>query len=154
LRRPPGIIGSAAAPAPRAQGLIPVDSPEARLSPIASREAFEAMFSGSPDLLCVRDLRGKLVRVNPAWSALLGFSLNDLQGAPMLDLVHPEDTWATHDIMNGVNAERMVLGFINRYRMLDGGYRRFEWTARRFGDQVFGLGRQIADEVLSPAAPS
>jgi PAS domain S-box-containing protein len=140
--KPSATIRSAAAS--RAQGLIGVDAPEARLSPITSPEAFEALFGSVPDLLCVRDLRGKLIRLNPSWPTLLGFPLRDLHGAPLLDLVHPEDVWATHDIMHGVSDERMVLGFSNRYRMLDGGYRRFEWTARRFGDYVFGLGRQVA----------
>jgi PAS domain S-box-containing protein len=144
--KPTPIARPAASPASlRAHGLIKVDSPEAGLSPITTPEAFEAMFVGSPDLLCVRDLRGKLIRLNPAWSTLLGFSLDALHGAPLLDLVHPEDVWATHDVMHGVSDERMVLGFSNRYRRLDGGYRRFEWTARQFGDYVFGLGRDVTE---------
>jgi PAS domain S-box-containing protein len=125
--------------------LISVDSPEARRSALTSLPAFERLFADSADLLCVRDLRGKLVRLNPAWSAQLGFSLQDLHGGPMLDFVHPQDVWSSHDVMHGVSYGRMVLGFSNRYRQRDGGYRRFEWTARRFGDHVFGLGRQIAD---------
>lgn len=129
----------------RPHGLIGVASLEAQVSPITSPEAFEALFGRTPDLLCVRDLRGKLVRLNSSWSAQLGFSPRDLHGAPILDMVHPQDVWATHDVMLGVDEDRMVLGFSNRYRQADGGYLRFEWTARRFGDHVFGLGRQITD---------
>lgn len=140
MRKPLGIAESAS-PASRPAGLIGVASPEAKASPITSPEAFEALFDEAPHLLCVRDLRGKLVRLNPAWSMLLGFSLDELQGMTLLDLVHPEDVWATHDIMHRVSDELMVLGFSNRYRLASGGYRRFVWTARRFGDQVFGLGR-------------
>lgn len=145
LRAPSAIAGpGAASPAAHPRGLIGVDSPEAQLSPITSPEAFEALLAGSPDLLCIRDLRGKLIRLNPSWSTLLGFPERHLHGAPMLNFVHPQDVWVTHDIMHGVSADRMVLGFSNRYRPLGGGCRRFEWTARRFGDHVFGMGRQIA----------
>lgn len=128
----------------RGRGLIRVDSPEAERSPITSLEAFEALFARSPDLLVVRDLRGTLIRINSAWSTQLGFSLDVLRGAPMLDLVHPHDVWASHDVMQGVDDDHMVLGFINRYRTVEGRYRQFEWTARRFGDYVFGIGRQVA----------
>lgn len=142
MREPLGIAESAAV-ASRPHGLISVSSPEAQACSIASPEAFEALFAETSDLLCVRDLRGKLLRLNPAWSNSLGFPLQDLQGASLLDLVHPQDVWATHDIMHRVSAELMVLGFSNRYRLAGGGHRRFEWTARRFGDQVFGLGRAM-----------
>jgi PAS domain S-box-containing protein len=134
-------IGELASPGSRPAGLISVDSPEAQAASITSPEAFEALFEEAPHLLCIRNLRGKLVRLNPAWSTLLGFSLRELQGMTLLDLVHPEDVWATHDIMHRVSEELMVLGFSNRYRLAGGGHRRFEWTARRFGDQVFGIGR-------------
>ena len=144
MRKFLGVVDSAAAsPASWPPGLINVASPEAQASSITSPEAFEALFDETPHLLCVRDLRGKLLRLNPAWSTLLGFPLRDLQGMPLLDLVHPEDVWATHDIMHRVSDELMVLGFSNRYRLLGGGHRRFEWTARRFGDQVFGLGQAM-----------
>jgi len=141
LRKPLGIVESAAASRPR--GLISISSPEAQASPISSPEAFEVLFAEARDLLCVRDLRGKLLRLNPAWSTVLGFPLHDLHGATLLDLVHPDDVWATHDIMHRVSPELMVLGFSNRYRHAGGGHRRFEWTARRFGDQVFGLGQAV-----------
>lgn len=145
MPKPTPIFRPAAPPASsRGRGLIRVDSPEAERSPITSPEAFEALFAGSPDLLVVRDLRGKLIRINPAWSTQLGFSLEVLRGAPMLDLVHPDDVWASHDVMQGVDDAHMVLGFTNRYRTVDGRYRQFEWTARRFGDYVFGIGRQVA----------
>lgn len=135
-----------ASPISRAHGLLSVASSEAEQAPIASPQAFEALFASSSDLLCVRDLRGKLVRLNGAWSTDLGFSLRDLHGVPLLDFIHPDDVWATHDVMNGVDGDRMVLGFSNRYRTIDGRYRRFSWTARRFGDHVFGLARLIAPE--------
>lgn len=139
------IVGpGVASPASHPRGLIGVDRPEARLSPITSPDAFEALWQESQDLLCVRDLRGKLIRLNPSWSTMLGFPERHLHGAPLLDFVHPQDVWATHDVMHGVSGDQMVLGFSNRYRMLDGGHRRFEWTARRFGDYVFGIGCKIA----------
>lgn len=141
MRKPLGTVESAAAFPPR--GLVSVSSPEAQASPISSPEAFEVLFADAPHLLCVRDLRGKLVRLNPAWSTILGFPLQDLRGSTLLDLVHPDDVWATHDIMHRVSAELMVVGFSNRYRHAAGGHRRFEWTARRFGDQIFGLGRAV-----------
>jgi PAS domain S-box-containing protein len=96
-------------------------------------------------LLCIRDLRGRFVRLSHSWEANLGYALEDLEGVPLLDLVHPADVWLTHDRMDAVRAQRAAGLFINRYRCSDGGFRRLEWTAQLFGDQVFGIACDITD---------
>ena len=45
----------------------------------------------SQDLLIVTDLSGKIINVNPAWSATLGWSPNDLVGDSVEWLIHPGD---------------------------------------------------------------
>ena len=45
----------------------------------------------SQDLLMVTDLNGKVVDINPAWSATLGWSADDLVGDTAEWLIHPDD---------------------------------------------------------------
>jgi len=45
----------------------------------------------SQDLLMVTDLNGKVVDINPAWSATLGWSADDMVGDTAEWLIHPDD---------------------------------------------------------------
>ncbi len=103
-------------------------------------------------LLCIRDLKGKLVKLSHSWEANLGFPLADLQGEPLLTLVHPADVWRTHDRMDAVRSERATGSFLNRYRCRDGRYRQLMWTARLFGDHVFGVALDITDGLAARSA--
>ena len=44
----------------------------------------------SQDLLCVHDLRGRLLSVNPVPARLLGYSVEEMLQKPMRDFVHPQ----------------------------------------------------------------
>ncbi len=51
----------------------------------------DRLFALSPDLLGAATPEGRLVSVNPAWEALLGWTEEELLSTPYLDLVHPDD---------------------------------------------------------------
>jgi PAS domain S-box-containing protein len=116
---------------------------EGRIADALLAGDFEARFEGTPELLCVRDLRGKFVRLSGAWTQVLGYPIEQLRGMSLLDLIHPGDVWATHDTMQAANRDEPVEGFVNRYRHRDGRYRQLEWTARLVGDHVFGVARDV-----------
>ncbi len=103
----------------------------------------EAFVAGTAELAIIRDLGGKFVSLSPAWASLLGFAHDELRGTPLLRLIHPQDVWETHDVMDGINFTQMVIGYANRYRCRDGSYRRLEWTARLFEGRVLGIARDV-----------
>ncbi len=108
-------------------------------------------FEVSLDMLCIRDSDFRFVKVNPAWEAALGYSRAELEGAPMLDFIHPDDTAASHGHMQRLVVEEEVRGFINRYRRRDGTYRHLEWRARRVGDLVYGVARDVTERLAIEA---
>jgi PAS domain S-box-containing protein len=111
-------------------------------------------FEVSLDLLCIRDMDFKFIKVNRAWEATLGYSAAELEGAPMLSLVHPDDIGDTSGHMVRMRSEDEVWGFVNRYRHRDGSYRHLEWRARRIGDRVFGAARDVTDRLAIEAEMS
>ncbi len=113
------------------------------LSQILASDDPETLIGGSRELVLIRDLAGRVLRMSPEWSALFGFSTPTLQGTPLLSLIHPQDVWATHDVMDRVNFTKMVSGYVNRYRGLDGIYRPLVWTARMFQDRVVGVAHEL-----------
>src|ERR1700731_5178223 len=51
---------------------------------------FQDLVEHSQDLLCIHDLEGQLLSVNPAPARLLGYSVEEILQVPMRDLVAPE----------------------------------------------------------------
>ena len=89
----------------------------------------ERLFDLCPDLLSVTDFDGYLIRINPAWTRVLGWSREELLAEPYGTYIHPDD-WdrtvlAAEELMSGGS----VSGFANRYRHRDGGYRWLSWDA-------------------------
>jgi PAS domain S-box-containing protein len=108
-------------------------------------------FDVSLDMLCIRDMAGCFVRVSPSWTTVLGWTAEELVGQPLLPLIHPDDVPATADLMQAINDDGEIVGFVNRYRHRDGRYRQLEWRARLSGDQVFAVARDVTDRLAAEA---
>ncbi len=109
-------------------------------------------FEVSLDLLVVRELDGRVVRASPSWETVLGHRPDEMEGLPLLRLLHPDDQAATQASVVEVENRGPtdpVTGFINRYRHKDGEYRTLEWRARRVGDRIYGVARDVTDRVAA-----
>ena len=112
-------------------------------------------FDVSLDLLVIREIGGRVARVSPSWHTTLGYTPEEMRGFPLLALVHPDDLPGTQDSVQEVENRRPdapVLGHINRYRHKDGHYRTLEWRARRVGDHVYAVARDVTDRVAAEQA--
>ncbi|MGZ9112979.1 MAG: ATP-binding protein [Brevundimonas sp.] len=109
-------------------------------------------FDVSLDLLVIRELDGRVVRASPSWETVLGWRPDEMEGLPLLRLLHPDDQVATLEsvieVENRGPRDPMV-DFQNRYRHKDGSYRTIEWRARRVGDRVYGVARDVTDRVAA-----
>ncbi|MCA9706622.1 MAG: PAS domain S-box protein [Myxococcales bacterium] len=90
----------------------------------------ERLFALSVDLLCVADLDGHFLHLNPAWSETLGWAPEELCARPFMDFVHPDDRAITLAEMTKLSSGQETLRFENRYRTRDGEYRWLAWTCR------------------------
>lgn len=89
----------------------------------------ERWFDQSIDLNCVADLEGRFLRVNVAFSQLLGYKLAEVVGTPYISYVHPDDVEATSAVSAQLSdGEKRISGFENRYRSADGSYRWLRWS--------------------------
>ncbi len=99
----------------------------ARQAVIEERDRF---FDVSIDMLATASADGTFVRLNPAWTKVLGYELDELMSRPFVEFVHPDDVAATNlEVVRQVDEGRNVLNFQNRYRHRDGSYRWLEWTS-------------------------
>ncbi|MEG5266725.1 PAS domain-containing protein [Pseudomonas sp. JDS28PS106] len=99
----------------------------------------------SPDLLAMIDFNGIFLRVNPAWSTVLGRDPRELIGTSILDLVHPDDRASTQGALEHATGQVLPL-FENRYLHADGTWRWIGWTAAPGNGMIFGLGKHMTHE--------
>ena len=112
-------------------------------------------FDVSLDLLIIRDLDGRVVKASRSWLTTLGHDPEDMQGKPLLRLVHPDDMPATLNSVVEVEGRRPgdpILGFRNRYRHRDGDYRIVEWRAQRHQDRIYAVARDVTEQVAAEKA--
>ena len=101
----------------------------------------------SHDLLGVADAAGVWLEINPAWTAVLGWSCDDILGRTSDWMVHPDDEAARKDVeVRRVAQGKASEGFEDRFRTAAGAYRLISWTAVPSNGFIYCVGRDITDE--------
>jgi PAS domain S-box-containing protein len=101
----------------------------------------------SLDLFCTAGFDGFFKRLNPAWSKVLGFSIEELMSRPYLEFVHPEDRQATVDESDSLARQEITFAFENRYLCKDGSFKLLSWNAISDPEQklIYGIARDITE---------
>jgi len=110
-----------------------------------AQEQLSQFFTLSRDLFCIANAEGRFIRVNPAWTDLLGHSEQDLLTVPYIDFIHPDDHAATEIAAAQLATGQPIVSFENRYRARDGSYRWLLWTVAPKGPLLFGAARDITE---------
>lgn len=112
-----------------------------------SADALTPFFELSIDLLCLADLEGHFIKVNPAFEAALGISARKLTAVSYLEFVHPADAAATQQAMGALRDGQDVRNFRNRFRCADGSYRTLLWAARAVPEKglIYAAARDITE---------
>ena len=85
-------------------------------------------FNISYDMFVViKDL--KFVKVNPAFTRILGYNQNEILNKNILEFVHPEDSKIVEDASNKIQINSSVINYRVRERMKNGSYKWFDWTS-------------------------
>jgi diguanylate cyclase (GGDEF)-like protein/PAS domain S-box-containing protein len=88
------------------------------------------LFEFSLDMMCIANPEGYFTLVNPVWTKVIGWSLEELYAHPYLDFVHPDDVASTVEEAKSLTKGKKVIQFENRYRCKDGGYKWLQWNAQ------------------------
>ena len=105
----------------------------------------------SRDLQIVIDESRIFLAVSPAVTAILGWTVGEVTGRTVLDLVHPDDADATAAAFARSAAGRPS-EFESRYRHKDGSFRWLSWVAGAEADLVYASGRDVEAQKEQEAA--
>jgi PAS domain S-box-containing protein len=98
-------------------------------------------------MLCISSADGYFKKLNPAFSEILGWSMDELLSHPYLFFVHPDDVEATqHEVERQVAAGETVYHFENRYRRKAGDYRTLAWrSVPQPGGFMYAVARDVTE---------
>ena len=96
--------------------------------------------------MCIIDQNGFIQKVNPAGSALLGYSQQDMLGRRLMDFVHPDDLRTTLDRGEQQSSRNDTTNIENRYLHRDGTLCWFSWQLFSAGGEklTYATGRDIS----------
>ena len=113
----------------------------------------ERSWSYTPDLLSIIDMpSAAFERVNPTWTATLGWSAEEIEGRPYADFIHPDDASASAAAFEAVRQGKPVLRFENRYRTKGGDWRWLSWVAFPEGEKLYSSTRDVTADKERAAA--
>jgi two-component system, sensor histidine kinase and response regulator len=108
-------------------------------------EMLDRFFSLTPDLLCIVDVGGEFVELNRAAEGTLGYRIEEMLGHSAYDFIHPDDITATRAVVEGIEKQGPVIGFVNRYVCKDSSHRWLEWCAVWAEGLIYAAARDITE---------
>jgi diguanylate cyclase (GGDEF)-like protein/PAS domain S-box-containing protein len=112
-----------------------------------AEEERDRYFRYSIDLLAILDVDAQFVRVNPAWTRVLGWTEEELLGRSIFDFVHPEDARGSADAVVRVRNGEELRDVRARYRTKDGGYRWLSWNVAPTRGYAYAVVRDVTELV-------
>jgi len=96
------------------------------------------------DLLVICDLEGTFLKVNPAWTATLGWHESELLGKSSQWMIHPDDRRQALVETENLAAGRILHRFGLRFR--GGSYRWLSWRAVPHQGRIYAMARDETEQ--------
>ena len=111
-----------------------------------ARAEFDRIWLSSDELLGEADYAGKLLRVSPSWTRLLGYAEADLLAGLYTTIIHPDDLFATTAAIATMREQNRPVRYENRILAADGRWLTIAWSLAPADDRLFAIGRDVTAE--------
>jgi PAS domain S-box-containing protein len=103
-------------------------------------------FEQSFDMMCIAEMDGRFLRVNPAFERILGWTAKELLSSSYQDYVHADDMSAVGAELEKLNQGKAAVGYEHRFLCQDGSYKWLAWNAHPTPKgQVYAVARDVSD---------
>ena len=107
----------------------------------------DRFFTTGPDLFCILDAEGRILRLNPAGGSLLGSPVNEPEMRSLFDAIDQEDREATRTVIHNLVRSGRAVTFVNRVRHTDGSCIWLEWPAFMPGrKRIYAVARDMTEQ--------
>lgn len=104
------------------------------------------LFNETIAVLCIANLDGYFLHVNPALERLLDCSREELLAVPFVEYIHPDDVPLTLNELDRLKRGLVTSHFENRYRRKDGVYKWLAWTSVVRDGLIYATGQDITPQ--------
>ena len=105
----------------------------------------DRLWRNTQDIQVVIDGEGIFRAVNPAFTAILGWTPGEVVGRPLFQFLIPDDETVTVRALEHARVQNLPI-VENRYHHKDGGFRWIAWVAAPEGGLIYASGRHITAE--------
>ncbi len=111
---------------------------------------YEQLFLQSKDLVCIAGDDGYYKKINPAFTAILGWDEKTLLNTPYLDFVHPTDIEPTKILLQKLLSGEKTTSFLQKFKTSTHDYKFIEWvsTQEKSTGNIFAIGRDVTEEQI------
>ena len=106
----------------------------------------DRLWGMSQDIMAIASLNGYFLNVNPAFTAILGWSLEEAVSVPFLEMTHPDHRADLTSKVELLARGEALVRYEVRNLHRDGGFRWLSWTIVPEGDVLYGVARDITAE--------
>jgi PAS domain S-box-containing protein len=104
----------------------------------------DRLWRNTQDIQLVTDGQAVIQATNPAFTTILGWTLEDVIGKSIFEFIIPDDGVSVRAVERLRSQKLLVVE--NRYRHKDGGFRWLAWVGTPDGEWFYGSGRDITAE--------
>jgi PAS domain S-box-containing protein len=117
-------------------------------SELQRTRGFESIFKFSNDLFCIIDFQGKFKRINPFFTATLGWTWDQLGDQNFSSFIPPEERESIEKTFAKLVQGNNVQNFVHRFFDANGGDRVIQWTATPdlSAGIIYAIGRDVSEE--------
>jgi PAS domain S-box-containing protein len=108
---------------------------------------YELLFSQAPDLMCITDLNGHFLEINPAFTNVLGWTQKDLEGKTGMQFLHPDDLQLANIAQEVLFEQSAINSYTARFQTKNEDYKTLEWTCNldKATRRVFAIVRDVTE---------
>jgi len=108
-------------------------------------EDLNRFFELTSEILCIAGRDGKILRMNPRGAAVLGYSVEEMEGQTFAAFAVEEDVAPALRLANSLAEGSEARDVAIRYRHRNGSERVIEWQVRAAASRLYAVGRDITE---------
>jgi PAS domain S-box-containing protein len=107
------------------------------------KDKLERLFNLSTDLICIAGMDGYFKKINPAFTATLGWTMEELLEKPFIDFIHPADVAASQAQLAKLGSGEKTTDYESRLKTKSGAYVLTRWVANpdTVTGELYAIGR-------------
>jgi PAS domain S-box-containing protein len=106
----------------------------------------ERIWTLSPVLKLIGDATGRILRINPAWTNVLGWTAHDCENRLVIDFAAPDNRPLASECMRRAAAGEAIREQQLTFSASDGSHRQIIWSFVQDHGMLYGFGRDVTEQ--------